>query len=174
MPMTESNSPALGPAPKPNKTSARLSIGWVLTALVVGVITGAVGTVMHLNSFWTGSFGIPWGVAVALLIAGLAQWWIGLHTANILASGLTGIAQYATLAVLSIFSRGEVFTVPISVQTWEFVPHLVMATLAWHIGLLVLTIVMVVRVNRLLQRTRAKLAAAHPVSQPAVSPWHNR
>lgn len=172
--MTESNSPALGHAPKPSSHTKRLPVGWALVALVVGVITGFIGTVLHLNSYWTGSFGIPWGVAVALLIAGMAQWWIGLRTANILGSGLTGIGQYATLAVLAVFSRGDMFTVPLNAQTWEFVPHLVIATVAWHIGLLALTVVMVTMVNRTLRRTRAQLAATPPVTEPAVGTGQNR
>src|SRR5690625_7657385 len=98
MQMNESNSPVLGHAPKPSKT--RLSPWWVLVALALGCITGAIGTVLHLNSYWTGSFGVPWGVAVALLVAGLTQWWLGIRTASMWAAGLTGIAQYITLAVL--------------------------------------------------------------------------
>ncbi|GAA4474572.1 hypothetical protein GCM10023190_08700 [Enteractinococcus fodinae] len=174
--MTELNSPAPAPehAPKPSKSTRRLPIGWVLVALVTGVITGLVGTVMHLNSYWTGSFGIPWGVAVALLIAGLGQWWLGLRTANVLAVGLTGIGQYVTLAVLTLFSRGDLFTVPLNAQTWEFVPHLVIATVVWHVGLLALTIVLMFRINRTLQRTKAQLATAPSTAQPAVGTWQNR
>jgi len=171
MPMTESNSPALGHAPKPNKPETRLSIWSILLAIVVGIITGVVGTVMHLNSFWTGSFGIPWGVALALLIAGLAQWWIGLRTAHMLAPGITGLAQYVTLAVMALFSRGDTFTVPVTAQTWEFVPHLVLATLAWHLGILVLTIWMVRRVNRIVKRTRAQLTRSPDMTDPTVTVW---
>lgn len=155
MPTTESNSPALGHAPKPNNSRRRLSVAWILVAVVLGVLTGFLGTVLHLHSYWTGSFGIPWGVAVSLLIIGLAQRWIGLRTAHILAPGLTGIAQYATLAVLATFSRGDIFTVPLNAQTWEFVPHLVIATLIWHIGILVTTIVMIIATNRSIHRARA-------------------
>src|SRR5699024_12675637 len=98
MPMTVSNSLELEHAQKPSKSSGRLGVGWILGTVAVGVATGAIGTVMHLNSLWTGSFGIPWGMALALLVAGLGQWWTGLMTANTMAPGLTGITQYATLA----------------------------------------------------------------------------
>ena len=172
--MTELNSPALEHAPKPSKPTRRLPIGWVLVALLTGVLTGFVGTVMHLNSYWTGSFGIPWGVVLALLIAGLGQWWLGLRTANVLAVGLTGIGQYVTLAVLTLFSRGDLLTVPLNAETWEFVPHLVIATVAWHVGLLALTIVMMIVVNRTLQRAKAQLATAPSTAQPTVSTWQNR
>jgi len=174
MPINESNSPALGHAPNPSKSARRLSIAWVLVALIVGVITGFVGTVLHLHSYWTGSFGIPWGVAVSLLIIGLAQRWIGLRTAHMLTPGLMGIAQYATLAVMATFSRGDVFTVPLNAQTWEFVPHLVIATVLWHLGILATTIVMIIVTNRTLQRTRAELAAQNDVTTPAVGDWQNR
>lgn len=174
MQINESNSPELGHAPKHNKPSARLTIWGILLALVIGVITGTVGTVLHLNSFWTGSFGIPWGVAVALVVAGLAQWWIGLRTANIIAPGLTGIAQYATLAVFSTMTRGDIFTVPITAETWQFVPHLVIANLAWHIGLIVLTMIIVVLLNRTLRRTRDQLTASDTQSHPAVHVGQNR
>lgn len=174
MQMNESNSHALGHAPKPSKPAARLTIGWILLAILVGVITGAVGTVLHLNSYWTGSFGIPWGVALSLLVAGLAQWWIGLRTANIVAPGVTGIAQYVTLALMIMLSRGDHFSVPINAQTWEFVPHLVIATLIWHVGILVVTIVMVLLVNRTLRRTRDQLQAAHSPPEPALTAWDNR
>lgn len=172
--MTESNSPALEHAPKPSKPTRRLPIGWALVALVTGVITGFVGTVMHLNSYWTGSFGIPWGVALALLIAGLGQWWLGLRTANVLAVGLTGIGQYVTLAVMTLFSRGDLFTVAPSAQTWEFVPHLVIASVVWYVGLLVLTIVLMVLVNRTLQRAKAQPGPASSTAQPPVNVWQNR
>ena len=174
MQMTESNLPALGHAPKPSKPAARLKIGWILLAIVLGVITGAVGTVLHLNSYWTGSFGIPWGVALSLLVAGLAQWWIGLRTANIMAPGITGIAQYVTLALMVMVSRGDHFSVPVNAQTWEFVPHLVIATVIWHVGILVVTIVMVFLVNRTLRRTKAQLQAAHPQPESTVTAWDNR
>lgn len=173
--MTVLNSPELGHAPKRSKRSNRLGVGWFLSALIVGVITGAVGTVMHLNSFWTGSFGLPWGVGLALLIAGLAQWWIGLASANMLAPGITGIAQYATLAAMVGFSRGDHFSVPLNAQTWEFVPHLVIATLVWHAGLVVLTMIMVILVNRLLRRTRDQPVETFRYADlhPTVSTWDN-
>lgn len=158
MQMTVSNSPELGHAPKPSKTSGRLGIGWILGTVVVGVVTGAIGTVMHLNSFWAGSFGIPWGVALALLVAGLGQWWTGLMAANMLASGLTGITQYATLAAMTGLLPGDHFSVPMNSQTWDFVPHLVIATLVWHAGIIVLTMIMVILISRQVRRIREQPA----------------
>lgn len=150
------NSPELEPAaPKPSNRINRLSAGWWLLAVVIGVATGAVGTVMHLNSYWTGSFGIPWGVILALAIAGLGQWWTALASASMLAPGITGIAQYTTLAVMSGLVPGEHFGVPISTQTWALVPHLVIATLLWHIGVIVLTLVTVTWMKRQLPRMQA-------------------
>lgn len=149
-----SNSPDRGHAPKPSRPSGRLGIGWILGTVAVGVVTGVIGTVMHLNSLWTGSFGIPWGVALALLVAGLGQWWTGLMTANMLAPGLTGITQYATLAAMTGLLPGDHFSVPMNAQTWEFVPHLVIATLMWHAGIIVLTMLTVILVSRQVRRTR--------------------
>lgn len=158
MQINVSNSPELGHAPTPSKPTNRLKIGWILGAIAVGVVTGAVGTVMHLNSFWTGSFGIPWGVALALVIAGLGQWWVGLMSANMVAPGVTGIAQYVTLAAMTGLLPGDNFSVPLNAQTWEFVPHLVIATLVWHIGLVVLTMVIVIMTNRQLRSARDQRA----------------
>ena len=157
MQINVSNSPELGSAPKPSNRSNRLGIGWILLAVGVGIVTGGLGTIMHLGSFWTGSFGLPWGVAFALLIAALGQWWVGLGSANLLAPGIAGMAQYATLAVMVGLSRGDDFSVPLNAQTWEFVPHLVIASLLWHAGLVVLTMVMVVLVNRQLRRARDEI-----------------
>ena len=152
--MPVSNSLEPEPAQKPSRSSGRLGVGWILGTVAVGVVTGAIGTVMHLNSLWTGSFGIPWGVALALLVAGLGQWWTGLMTANMLATGLTGITQYATLAAMTGLLPGEHFSVPMNTQTWEFVPHLVIATLMWHAGIIVLTMLTVILVSRQVRRTR--------------------
>lgn len=157
-----SNSLELEHAPKPNKQTTRLGLGWILGAIAVGAITAVIGTVMHLNSWWTGSFGLPWGVALALLIAGLGQYWTGLMSANMLAPGITGIAQYLTLAAMTGLLQGDQFSVPLNAQTWEFVPHLVIATLIWHGGIIVLTICMVVLTSRKLRRTANQLAAAQP------------
>jgi len=142
----------LEPAPKPSNRVNRLSFVWWLLALVVGVVTGAVGTVMHLNSYWTGSFGLPWGVLLALGIAALGQWWTALASATMLAPGITGITQYTTLAVMSGLVPGEQFGVPISAQTWALVPHLVIATVLWHLGVIVLTLVTVASTKRQLHR----------------------
>lgn len=172
MQMNESNSPVLGHAPKPSKT--RLSPWWVLVALALGCITGAIGTVLHLNSYWTGSFGVPWGVAVALLVAGLTQWWLGIRTASMWAAGLTGIAQYITLAVLVGLNSTDHFSVPLTAETWEFVPHLVIATLLWHIGLVIVTMGVVILVNRKLRRIQHQLAIEPARLVTETGAWDNR
>lgn len=166
--MTESNSPAHGHAPKLSKR--KFSLGWSIVGVILGMLTGAVGTVLHLNSYWTGSFGLPWGVVVALVIAWLAQYWIGLRSLSIVATGLTGIAQYLTLAALVGFNKGDHFSVPLNAQTWEFVPHLVIATLAWNVGIVVLTLVMMVVMARLLRHVTSQLATpqAHPTPASGV------
>jgi beta-lactamase regulating signal transducer with metallopeptidase domain len=92
----------------------------------------------------------------------------------VLAVGLTGIGQYVTLAVMTLFSRGDLFTVAPSAQTWEFVPHLVIASVVWYVGLLVLTIVLMVLVNRTLQRAKAQPGPASSTAQPPVNVWQNR
>jgi len=168
-----SNSPVQGHGPKPSKPSNRLGFGWILGAVAVGIVTGTIGTVMHLNSFWTGSFGIPWGVALALLVAGLGQWWTGLMTANMLAPGITGIAQYATLAAMTGLLQGDHFSVPLNAGTWEFVPHLVIATLVWHIGIILVTMVMVILTNRKVRHTRDQLAEPDQYAglHPAARGW---
>src|SRR5690625_798960 len=142
MQMNESNSPVLGHAPKTTKSGR--GAGWVLGALALGCIPGASGTVLRLNSYWSGRFGVPWGAAVALLVAGLTQWWLGIRTASMWAAGLTGIAQYITLAVLVGLNSTDHFSVPLTAETWEFVPHLVIATLLWHIGLVIVTMGVVI------------------------------
>lgn len=148
-----SNSPEPGHAPKQTNTG-RLSFWWILGALALGIVTGAIGTVLHLNSWWTGSFGIPWGVVLALIIIGLAQWWIGLRTAHLMAPGLTGIGQYVTLAVMMTMSRGDMFGIPLNAQTWEFVPHLVIASIAWYAGIIVVTIATTLRLAKVLRRAK--------------------
>lgn len=172
MPMIASNSPEHGHAPKQTST-ARLSIWWILGALALGILTGAVGTVLHLNSWWTGSFGIPWGVGLALVIAGLAQWWIGLRTAHILAPGITGIAQYATVAAMVTMANGDHFSVPINAQMWDFLPHLVIAAVLWHVGIVVVTIVTVLRLSLVLRRTRAQLRAEYTPWNPSQAAEQN-
>lgn len=171
-----SNSPDRGHAPKPSRPSGRLGIGWILGTVAVGVVTGVIGTVMHLNSLWTGSFGIPWGVALALLVAGLGQWWTGLMTANMLAPGLTGITQYATLAAMTGLLPGDHFSVPMNAQTWEFVPHLVIATLVWHAGIVVLTMIMVILISRQVRRIREQPTDVGQNSglHSSVAAWDNR
>ena len=167
--MTESNLLAPEPAPKPSNRKA--SLGWSLAGIILGILTGAIGTVLHLNSFWTGSFGLPWGVVLALVIAWLAQWWIGLRSTSIVATGLTGIAQYVTLALMVALNQGNHFSVPLNAQTWEFVPHLVIATLAWNVGIVVVTLVTLILLARTIRRTRAQLAARQSYLTPAVGGW---
>src|SRR5699024_3763604 len=161
MPMTVSNSLELEHAQKPSKSSGRLGVGWILGTVAVGVVTGAIGTVMHLNSLWTGSFGIPWGMALALLVAGLGPCCTGSWTANMLAPGLTGLTQYATLAAMTGLLQGEHFSVSMNTQTWECVPHLVIATLMWHAGIIVLTMISVLLLSRQVRHLREQAADHH-------------
>src|SRR5690625_2418885 len=111
----------LEPAPKPSNRVNRLSVVWWLLALVAGVVTGAVGTVMHLNSDWTGRFGRPWGVLLAWGIAALCQRrpaWAG---ATMLAPGITGTSQYTTPPLMCGLVAGDQFGVPSSAQTCALV-----------------------------------------------------
>lgn len=167
--MTESNLPA--PEHAPNRSNHATTIGWSLAGILLGILTGAIGTVLHLNSYWTGSFGLPWGVVLALVIAWLAQWWIGLRSVSIVATGLTGIAQYVTLAAMVALNQGNHFSVPLNDQTWEFVPHLVIATLAWNIGIVAVTLLSLIQLARTMRRTKAELAANQSYLTPAVGPW---
>ncbi|OAV59448.1 hypothetical protein A6F49_16530 [Enteractinococcus helveticum] len=161
------------PAPEhaPNRSNHATTIGWSLAGILLGILTGAIGTVLHLNSYWTGSFGLPWGVVLALVIAWLAQWWIGLRSVSIVATGLTGIAQYVTLAAMVALNQGNHFSVPLNDQTWEFVPHLVIATLAWNIGIVAVTLLSLIQLARTMRRTKAELAANQSYLTPAVGPW---
>ncbi len=165
MPTNELNSPGLGHAPKPS--NRKTTPGWVIAGILLGIITGAVGTVFHLNSYWTGTFGLPWGVVLALVLVWLAQWWIALRSVSIVATGLTGIAQYLTLAAMVGLSRGDHFSVPLNAQTWEFVPHLVIATLAWNVGIVAVTVLTLIQLTRTIRRTRAQLTADHAHPTPA-------
>lgn len=167
--MTESNLPA--PEHAPNRSNHATTIGWSLAGILLGILTGAIGTVLHLNSYWTGSFGLPWGVVLALVIAWLAQWWIGLRSVSIVATGLTGIAQYVTLAAMVALNQGNHFSVPLNDQTWEFVPHLLIATLAWNIGIVAVTLLSLIQLARTMRRTKAELAANQSYLTPAVGPW---
>ena len=169
MRMNESNSPEHGHAHKHSKRNT--TVGWNLAGILLGVITGAVGTVLHLNSYWTGSFGLPWGVVLALVIAWLAQRWIALRSVSIVATGLTGIAQYLTLAAMVGLSTGNHFSVPLNEQTWEFVPHLVIATLAWNIAIVAVTLLSMLQLARTIRRTKAQLAADQTHLTPAFSAW---
>ena len=166
--MTESNLPA--PEHAPNHSNRATTIGWGLAGILLGMLTGAIGTVVHLNSYWTGSFGLPWGVVLALVIVWLAQRWISLRSVSIVATGLTGIAQYVTLAVMVALNQGNHFSVPLNDQTWEFVPHLVLATLAWNIGIVAVTLLSLIQLTRTIRRTKAELAANQAYLTPAVGP----
>src|SRR5699024_11274337 len=88
------------PAHKPSNRVNRLSFVWWLVALVVGVVTGAVGTVMYLNSYWTGSFRLPWGVLLALGIAALGRWWSALARATMFDAGNTGITHFYNFGIM--------------------------------------------------------------------------
>lgn len=169
MQTNESNSPEHGHAPKRSKRTT--TVGWSLAGILLGILTGAVGTVLHLSSFWTGSFGLPWGVVLALVIAWLAQWWVGLRSVSIVATGLTGIAQYLTLAAMVGLNAGNHFSVPLNDQTWQFVPHLVIATLAWNIGIVAVTLWSMLQLARTIRRTKAKLAAGQSHLTPAFGAW---
>lgn len=167
--MTESNLPAHAPAQKPSNRTT--TIGWSLAGILLGILTGAIGTLLHLNSYWTGNFGLPWGVVLALVIAWLAQWWIGLRSVSIVATGLTGIAQYVTLALMVALNQGNHFSVPLNDQTWEFVPHLVIATLAWNIGIVAVTLLNLVQLTRTIRRTKAQIAANQSHLTPTFGAW---
>src|SRR5699024_12720547 len=105
-----------------------------------------------LYAYWTGRFGMSSGFLLALGIPALGPWWTALASATMLAPGTTGITEYTTLAVMSVLVPGVQFGVPISAQTWALVPHLVIATVLWHLGVIVLTLVTVASTKRQLHR----------------------
>ncbi len=95
-------------------------------AFSVGVILGVLGTALHGNITMIGTVqdGTPilWGAGLALLIALLAQLWMGLTADSLAESTVMGITIFSVATLAYIWPGADQLMVPYSPQTMDALP----------------------------------------------------
>lgn len=127
--------------PTPPAASA---VGGVLLGLGVG----ALGTATHLNAApLAGAWTLPWGAALALLLAGSAQWWWMRRTADAGGQALpagVAVAVGAFTAALALcrLPATDRLGLPWTPDVFAAMPGAALASVAWIAGLPVLGVVL--------------------------------
>lgn len=74
----------------------------VVVAAVLGALTAAVGTILHLQTQQLLGVSLPWGAVSALMLMFCAALWTGLWLRSGWFSVLCGAGSYATAGLLAI------------------------------------------------------------------------
>lgn len=130
--LDETSTASVAPARRPSTTGTRL--GGAALCFAVGVIYGAVGTVVHQNVLRIGELAIP--VALILALVGAVALLIGFRLLFADRTAVLGAAlgMIGTIALFSIASAGGSVLIPQGVLglVWTVVPVLIATVVvAW-------------------------------------------
>ncbi|MDO4239310.1 hypothetical protein [Micrococcus sp.] len=121
----------------------------VLTGLALGAGVGVLGTLTHLNLAPVAGVAVPWGLALALLLAGSTQrWWMrvsaqrGAHPVP--AGGAVVIGAFTVAVALHRLPATDQLGLPWTAEVARAVPTALLASVGWLAGLPVLGAVMLV------------------------------
>lgn len=121
----------------------------VLPGLVLGALVGALGTVTHLNLAPVAGAAVPWGLALALLLAGSTQrWWMRVAAASgahpVPAGGAVAIGAFTVVLALYRLPATDRLGLPWTAPLAQAMPTALLASVGWVVGLPVLGVVLLV------------------------------
>lgn len=128
-------------------------------AVALGVGVGLLGTVLHLQ-LWapTGTWTLPWGALLALVLAGSTQLWWSRRAASPVAGGLLGAVAFTVAWALQLLPGADDLGLPWHAHLFGVMPGAMLASGLWLLGL-PLAVVAVQLVAAREQRRRPRAAA---------------
>lgn len=144
---------------------------------VLGLAVGVLGTATHLNlAPLSGVWTLPWGAALALLLAGSTQrWWMN----RVAARGGRPLPAGAAVAVAAFTAAVALYRLPATDQlglpwtpfVFSALPGAGLASVAWIVGLPVLGVLLLAVQGRSRRRrpgTRSR-TRNHPRTRPRLA-----
>ncbi|GAA1813749.1 hypothetical protein [Nesterenkonia flava] len=135
-----------------------------------GLIWGALGTLIHGNLWIIGGtqtgLVLPWGAALALLIALMAQIWAGLTAGRLTETLVMGASTFTVASIAYGWPGPDQLMVPYSPQAYELVPGPVIASGLWWLGSAGVTLLAMVLVKWILARDAYRRAQGLRPRQP--------
>lgn len=126
----------------------------------IGAVIGVLGTGIHGNILVLGEPGsssvIPWGAALALLMAFAAQLWAGLRAGSIVESAVMGITIFTVATVAYIWPGPDQLMVPYSAEVMEVLPGPAIASLVWWLGSGIVALASMILAKWMLAREAAR------------------
>ncbi|GEM_PF-1472270 len=136
-------------------------------AFSVGIILGILGTALHGNIIMIGTVedGTPilWGAGLALLIAFMAQLWIGLQVGSLAESTVMGITTFTVVTLAYMWTGPDQLMVPMSAETMDALPGPTLASALWWLGSAGVALLAMILIKWILVRD----VASHAVQQSA-------
>lgn len=124
-------------------------LGYSLSALLAGVLTAALGTMLHSRTAMLGGTQLPWGALLALTLLAAVVVLVGSWSKSPILGMVTGAATYATCVIFAI-PHGQV--------------GLIMATLSgnlWLYGVAGVTVLYMLGSVIVARATKSKSRASH-------------
>ncbi len=155
MPAPDPIQPQAAAAP----TGVRQRSRWSTAALAVilGVIAGVCGTVLHLQLSWVGGVLLPWGALLALLLVAGVQLWASLSTRELWVGGIVAVAAFTMVLLMRYWPGSDSFAVGLDEYTLQAIPGPAVAGALWQWGVPAVGVVLMLITQRLLRGVR------HPV-----------
>ncbi|MCG7421798.1 hypothetical protein KW076_06310 [Micrococcus porci] len=119
----------------------------VLPGLALGVGTGALGTATHLSLLPVGSWLLPWGLVLALVLVGSTQrWWMRRAAAAggrpVRAGAAVVLAAFTMASALRWLPATDRLDLPWTAGVAQAMPVAFAASVGWTLGLPVLGVVL--------------------------------
>ena len=121
----------------------------VLPGLALGALVGALGTVTHLNLAPVAGVALPWGLVLALLLAGSTQrWWMRTAAASgahpVPAGGAVVIGAFTAVLALYRLPATDQLGLPWTAPLAQTMPTALLVSVGWVLGLPVLGVLLLV------------------------------
>ena len=127
----------------------------------IGAVLGVLGTGIHGNILVLGEPGsaavVPWGAALALLMALAAQLWAGLWAGSLVEAAVLGITVFSVASLAYVWPGPDQLMVPYSAEVMDALPGPAIASLAWWLGSGVVALASMILTKWLLAREAALL-----------------
>ena len=105
-------------------------------SVALGVGAGLLGTVLHLQ-LWapTGTWTLPWGAVLALVLVGSTQLWWSRRAGSAVAGGLLGAVAFTAAWALQLLPGHDDLGLPWQANLLSVMPGAMLASGLWLLGL---------------------------------------
>ena len=148
--LSETAAPTSGTHPRSRWSAAAL-------AVVLGILAGLFGTVLHLQLSWLGGILLPWGALLALILVAAVQLWAALSTRELWVGGIVAVAAFTTVLLMRYWPGSDSFSVGLDQYTLQMLPGPAVAGALWQWGVPAVGVALMLVSQRLLR------GVGHPV-----------